>query len=602
MFSKADRLFRDLRKHPRDQENHEELANLFIEKPIAFIREFLQNLHHLKDKKDETELPPDPFEQFRKTWVNTIHKERVQPLLYLTPTTQQELVELIQDAESKGRMVRAVGMGHSFSDVANATDVLVDTLGLKKVLDLESDTFTNATHAKTLFSCEAGMMVADLNEELDKRGLAVTTMAAFDQETIYGAIATSTHGTGIRVEGMSKMLLSMDLVSSGGKKYRLEPSDGITDPAKFKAKYPNGEVELIQDDDKFRSSTVGFGLMGIVYSVVLEPRKLFYLKQRLWMTTWSQVKPKLEDGSFFTEIDPKGTKIQARPDGSIPPTRAQVFVNPYQTKNHWHKEFDYTCVVQVQTEISEEEFLKLKAEEPKHPIKIIEFVEQIITNGSHGTHIETIEDEDKESTLEQIGVELLATFMDTYPEITPLILDVSLIVLLSGSGKIGKSYVVMNQGKISVKNAGYSVEPGFAVDENKNFIKGTEEIFRTLTSIEDAKAYQTAPICLRFVKASPDYMSPEYQVDTCMIDVPMLIGTIGDDQMMDRMQKNLIGVGARPHWGKICNMVNNKALISKMYPKLPEFLDTMKFFNPNGTFNGAFSYRTGLTELAYDRD
>jgi len=232
-------------------------------------------------------------------------------------------------------------------------------------------------------------------------------------------------------------------------------------------------------------------------------------------------------------------------------------------------------------------------------------IEEILSNGDYGIkhpHEEDIISEDKASHLEEIGVEALATFLDNYPEITPEILDVSLIVLLSGSGKIGKSYVVMNQGKISVKNAGYSVEPGFAVDENKNFIAGTEEIFRTLADIEDTIAYQNAPICLRFVRASPDYMSPEYQSDTCMIDVPMLLGTTGDDQMMDRMQLNLMAKGARPHWGKICNMVNTQELIGKMYPKMPQFLETVAFFNPTGTFNGSFSYRTGLTKMKYERD
>jgi hypothetical protein len=57
----------------------------------------------------------------------------------------------------------------------------------------------------------------------------------------------------------------------------------------------------------------------------------------------------------------------------------------------------------------------------------------------------------------------------------------------------------------------------------------------------------------------------------------MMLGTIGDDQMMDRMQLDLIALGARPHWGKICNLVNGRELIHKMYPKFDAFLKTVNF-------------------------
>jgi len=152
-------------------------------------------------------------------------------------------------------------------------------LALKNVLPLEEDILK--TDQGLLFNTEAGILVEDLNAAMDEKGLALPTMAAFDQETIYGAIATSTHGTGIRVDGMSSMVKSMDLIAGGGKHFRLEPANGITDPEKFAKKYPNGEITLIQDDDKFHASVVGFGMMGIVYSLVIAPKEQFYLKQRL---------------------------------------------------------------------------------------------------------------------------------------------------------------------------------------------------------------------------------------------------------------------------------------------------------------------------------
>jgi len=474
-------------------------------------------------------------------------------------------------------------------------------LGINNVLAIETDVLKPGSPA--LFSCEAGMMVEKLNSELDKLGLALPTMAAFDQETIYGAVATSTHGTGLNVPGMANMVRSMDMISAGGKCYRIEPSNGITDAAKFKVKYPHDEITLIQDDDKFYSSVVGFGLMGIVYSVVIEPVKTFYLKQRLWVSNWDTVKKKLTDRSFFTATNPLGTAIGNDPLTHKPlPTRAQVFVNPYITKKQWEATTNHTCVVQIQTEISKAEFdqLNLKAT-AHHTPKLLAFITSLITNGSVDIHEEPIKAEDANSITEEISTSALLELLNTFPTLIPIFLDISLIVLLSGSGKFGKSFTVMNQGKLAIKNAGYSVEPGLAVDKNNNFIRGAEEIIRIVELSKGFYSYLTAPLCLRFVMASKDYLSPEFEMDTCMIDVPMMLGTIGDDQMLQRMQIDLIPLGARPHWGKICDLVNGKELVKKMYPRFDKFQETIKFFNPHGTFNSSFSFRTGLVEMEYNR-
>jgi hypothetical protein len=601
--NKARPYFDKLKANPADDAALQAIKEMFADaKQVKHvIAEVLRRIDITTQKKqtDQTGL----MNIFRRTWENTIHRERVQPLQYVQPTARQQLIDYVKQAEKDGLLLRAVGAGHSFSDVANATDMLVDMLGLNAVLDIESDTLRPTT--QPLFRCEAGMMVEKLNRELDKLGLAIHTMAAFDQETIYGAIATSTHGTGIRVDGMPKMVRSMDIIAAGGQCYRLEPGSnkGITDPAKFKAKYPNNEIILIQDDDKFHSAVVGFGLMGIVYAIVIEPVKTYYLRQRLWVTDWDTVKQKLADRSFFTAINDKWAQIEKDPvTGQYPPTRAQVFVNPYLTKNFITKALTHTCVVQIQTEISKAEYDKLNQEVKanKQP-KILSFIEEILSNGATGVHEVTVKAEDKNSAVESLSTDGLLILLNDFPFLTPLFLDISMIVLLSGSGKFGKSYEVMNQGKLAIKDAGYSVEPGLAVDDSNMFIRGAEEIMRVAAVSQASHSYLTSPMCMRYVKASEDYMSPEYATDTCMIDVPLMLGTIGDNQMLDRMQLDLLALGARPHWGKICNLVNGEALIRTMYPKFDAFLQTVAFFNPHGTFNSRFSYRTGMSKMKYQR-
>jgi len=608
-------LFKELHTKSKDPSSVKKLHKLYETNPLELIKQLLEFAHSLKTPTVELEKTGDETEIFRQTWENTIHKERVQPLQYLRPKTCQDLVQIVKNAEKARFMVRAVGKGHSFSDVANATDVLVDTLDLKKALPLETDVLKPTE--ELLFNTEAGMLVSDLNIKLDELGWAIPTMAAFDQETIYGAIATSTHGTGIRVAGMSEMVRSMDIVTGGGKVYRLEPSNGITDPNKFKEKYK--DITLIQDDDKFHSSVVGFGMMGIVYSIVIAPRKQFYLKQKLWIGSWQRAKKKLANQSFFTEINWWGKKIQ-KEDGVLPPTRAQLYINPYKIKQCWESEPTHFCVTRVKIEVSQEEYEAHIQTESNDNIKKMEHaIEKLVELGFSKRTKDAVDFDDKSEKMEEmltsideIPVWLLLELLNAYPELTPILMEISMLVLLLGDGKVGKSYEVMNQGKLAFKNAGYSVEPGFGVDEQNNFIEGIEEILSVIEISQKSHSYITAPISVRFVKSSKDYMSPEYSSTTsspenryngatCMIDLGMLLGTIGGDQLCDRFQRHLIEVGARAHWGKICNMVNGRKLIKSMYPKFDVFLETIDFFDSKGTFRSAFSYRTGISQLEYKR-
>jgi len=84
----------------------------------------------------------------------------------------------------------------------------------------------------------------------------------------------------------------MVLVAAGGKIYRIERTNGITDPAKFN----EPGTELIQDDAVFYSAVLSFGSMGIIYSLVLEVRERYYLRQTKLPTTREELKKKWQDG------------------------------------------------------------------------------------------------------------------------------------------------------------------------------------------------------------------------------------------------------------------------------------------------------------------
>ena len=76
---------------------------------------------------------------FRRTWRNHTGNQRCQPAEVRRPATLGEVVEAVRDAEGAGLTVRAVGSGHSWSDAALTTGILLLPEGLAGPLPLEPE-------------------------------------------------------------------------------------------------------------------------------------------------------------------------------------------------------------------------------------------------------------------------------------------------------------------------------------------------------------------------------------------------------------------------------------------------------------------------------
>ena len=59
-------------------------------------------------------------------------------------------------------------------------------------------------------------MLADLNEELHRLGLAMENLGDIDRQTIAGAISTGTHGTGAKLRNISSQVEAVELVLADG--------------------------------------------------------------------------------------------------------------------------------------------------------------------------------------------------------------------------------------------------------------------------------------------------------------------------------------------------------------------------------------------------
>jgi L-gulonolactone oxidase len=118
------------------------------------------------------------------------------------------------------------------------------------------DRILDADPVSGLVKAEAGITLAALNRGLEERGLALPNLGDIDAQTLAGAIATGTHGTGARLQNLSAQVEALELVDGSGERRTLTRDDG----------------------DLLRAARVGLGSLGIVTAVTLRCVPAFRLR------------------------------------------------------------------------------------------------------------------------------------------------------------------------------------------------------------------------------------------------------------------------------------------------------------------------------------
>jgi len=175
-----------------------------------------------------------------ETWANWAGNQVCTPADIARPVTDAELVRTVREAAAAGRAVKAVGAGHSFTDVACTDGVLVDLRSYNRVLDVDGD--------GRLVTVQAGISLHRLNAALAARGLALENLGDIDRQSVAGAISTSTHGTGGRLGGLATQVAALELVT------------------------PDGAVVGCSEEvepEIFRAAQVSLGALGVLSTVTL---------------------------------------------------------------------------------------------------------------------------------------------------------------------------------------------------------------------------------------------------------------------------------------------------------------------------------------------
>src|SRR5262245_48378748 len=101
-------------------------------------------------------------------WRNWAGDQACRPVERVAPRDRDELVTAIVAAAEAGRTVSVAGSGHSFTETALTEGTMIDIGALSGVLD--------ADPATGLVRVGAGTILADLNRELHRLGLAMENL------------------------------------------------------------------------------------------------------------------------------------------------------------------------------------------------------------------------------------------------------------------------------------------------------------------------------------------------------------------------------------------------------------------------------------------
>jgi FAD/FMN-containing dehydrogenase len=203
-------------------------------------------------------------------WSNWSGRQTAEPEAVERPVDEAGFVGAVVRAQRRGWSVRAVGASHSHSRVAAPDGLLVETDGWQGVEDPAGD---RGPDGPTV-TVRAGTRIHQLGEPLYRRGLALVNQGDIDEQSVAGAVATGTHGTGPALGSLSTAVVGARLVLAGGE---LVDCDTTTEP------------------ELFEVARHSLGAVGLVTGLSLQVRERYRLHERQWIAPVDEVMPRVDE-------------------------------------------------------------------------------------------------------------------------------------------------------------------------------------------------------------------------------------------------------------------------------------------------------------------
>jgi FAD/FMN-containing dehydrogenase len=508
-------------------------------------------------------------------WMNALGTTYTLPRWHWTPGSAADLVSAVQRAEREGRRIRMTGSGHSFSDVAVSEDWLLSPRGLTQILPVDATGLRSGANPETLVRVQSGRTIFDLNRGIvADRGLALQNMGGAEVQTYVGAATTGTHGSGLAFGPLASQIVAIQVVSVGGQILQIEPTDGISDPATFSgrlAEDPSARLSLVQDDAMFNAMAVSIGCLGVIYAVVLRAVPKYWLIERRTLTTWEflakadGVVDRLMRGATIAPAVPDLSPLPSHvciPPAVTEPDHVEIYYTPYPGETNEH--------VALLTQR-----WRVDCEPPGVGASR---GSALFTPGEHLTALAD-------------RYNLLVPFFPQHTENVRKF-HVTALTDMQQSYYANVSHLVYNIGVLNDVHA-YGVELAFDLQQAHDAVTLN---FRLAQQLADGGMHHSAPVSLRFVKASPAYLAMQNGRKTMMMEIGVLAGLYGAEELLRYYEEAFVNaMKARPHWGLDRNYLRSEAAVASLFPAWSSWKQAFAQLNPSGTFDGSVTDRLGIS-------
>jgi len=526
-----------------------------------------------------------------------------------TPSSLRGVRHCVLRAEQDGKRIRATGSQHSYSKICGDEGIYIISLSAAHPYHENSEfdvNFHNHTVDKIdqspinllkdetelpvkpeyYINVPAGLKIHMLNTILcpDKPHQKARfgrkrlfNMGGGDVQSVAGALATGTHGSGGKISSYHDAVRSILIVASGGRIIRVEPTNGITDPEKHKAHFENAgadeKEELIQNDKYFYSCLINLGCFGIVFSVIMEVTDMSNLHEDVYYRQHAWGTQSLRD-SIIAKAEQMATGDEE--------LYYYVYLNPHSTDGVNAVSCNEKIVVKTDKPISGK--AKFRKRWPSFLAMLdpaAEITQNLVNNNAQPC-----------ADLIEKALVMINDNVDT-----------------AFGGYTDIAYKVWNTGAGELKTMGTGIEFAFPYSiETIDTVMGHVLNIMKAFAQRSTPYYLNSPIAVRFAKSSEAYMATNYKYYKgkeynlwCYFELTCIHNNTTEGQLKEAELYNFLQdylhteddatgkLAGRPHWGLNFNFKFNKNMVKALYPEFDTWLEAFKFFNQSQVFDCSFT-------------
>ncbi|EME30498.1 L-gulonolactone oxidase [Galdieria sulphuraria] len=193
-------------------------------------------------------LPVSLKGQENMTIQNWAHIESCKPKQYFEPETVEDVGRVIEHCRKNNWKLRVFGTGHSPNNIAMTEDCILSLRKMNRIENIDKE-------QKTVIA-QGGTTIKQLNQELAKHQLGLSSLGSISEQTIAGAISTGTHGTGINFAILGANIVQLELFTATGERLLCSETE---------------------QPDIFKAAVCGLGCLGIIVKVKIQCEKAFRL-------------------------------------------------------------------------------------------------------------------------------------------------------------------------------------------------------------------------------------------------------------------------------------------------------------------------------------